>query len=526
MRSCKRAALVALILSLIAIPASGPIAGERAATAAAAPYQCTPWTSMAKPPESIWVHIPVKKGRRWKMGTRIQVDFKTYVERVVINEWGPNETHRAQLLSAAQIVKQYAWWYITHPNKKLKDKNGDCFDIGSSTTFQLYRGNATTKAEASDATRIKKGLPARLPLIRSAIEAIWPLSIWKTSGGNKGFAHTGYRAGAYRKGCAKYHTGFHLYQQNARRCARDGESFEALIRRFYGPNVAIYTPEFTEGGVAQVGYEVDPFAESWSLPDGWSNGGDQLTEFRGDFDGDLFPEIATLRIFEATDPLSGAPVTSAAMGSVERRNGEYVWRDDIWSVTDLGAYGIDPALMQISSADLNGDGSDDLIITAPAPAGGRIPGDGQTGVWVALSEKRNWVKKRIQNPILGEPQLVGSSSAALSDLILLTWDHNADGQDEVALFAPSATGGLELSLLATPRGGGEASVTSWWSSDASLGNYTPGDLDASAVVLGPLRDPADGRRAPRSELLLSVTLGGQQRRLAISGVVRGAAEAR
>ena len=102
MRSCKRAALVALILSLVAIPASGPITGERAATAAAAPYQCTPWTSMTKPPETIWVHIPIKKGRRLKMGTRVQVDFKTYVELVVINEWGPNQTHRAQLLRSEE----------------------------------------------------------------------------------------------------------------------------------------------------------------------------------------------------------------------------------------------------------------------------------------------------------------------------------------------------------------------------------------------------------------------------------------
>jgi hypothetical protein len=472
------------------------------------------------------VHIPVKKGRRWKMGTRVQVDFKTYVERVVINEWGPNETHRAQLLSAAQVVKQYAWWYITHPNKKLKDKHGDCFDIGSTTTFQLYRANATTKQEASDAERVKKGLPARLPLIRSAIEAIWPLSIWKTSGGNKGFAYTSYRGGNYRKGCAKYYTGFRLYQQNARRCARDGESFEALIRRFYGPNVAIYAPQPAEGDATLVGYELDPFAEPWSLPDGWSNGGDQLTEFRGDFDGDLFPEIATLRVWNDNDAATRQSIVSAAMGSIERRNGAYSWRGDLWQVTDLTAYGIDPAQMQIISADLNGDGSDDLIITAPAPTDREVPGGGQTGIWVALSEKRNWVKKRIQDPVLGEPQLVGSSNAPLSDLTLLPWDHNADGQDEVAVFAPSTAGGLDLSLLSTPRGGGTPTVALWWNSSATFGSFTSGDLSATAVALGLQRDSADGRRVPGSELLLNTTLGGQHQTIAISGATPGVATAR
>ena len=355
LQNSKRAIVVALLLSLLVIPAAGPAAGEGApAASAAAPYQCTPWTSLTKPPENIWVHIPVKKGRRYKMGTRVQVDFKTYVERVVINEWGPNETHRAQLLAAAQIVKQYAWWYVTHPNKKLKDKNGDCFDIGSTVTFQLYRENATRKQEESDAARVKKGLPARLPLIRSAIEAIWPLSIWRTAGGRKGFAHTGYRAGAYRKGCDKYYTGFHLYQQNARRCVRDGETFEALIRRFYGPNVALYQPLPSEDDATLVDYVVDPFAEPWSLPAGWSDG--TLTEFRGDFDGDLFPEIATLRIWSTTDPATGLPVTSAAMGSIERRDDEYLWRDDIWSVTDLAAAGIDATRMETLTADVNGDG--------------------------------------------------------------------------------------------------------------------------------------------------------------------------
>jgi hypothetical protein len=524
LRSFRRAIFVALALSMLAVPASGPVAGEDAEKAYAASYQCTPWTSLTRPPESIWVHIPIKKGRRYKMGTRVQVDFKTYVERVVINEWGPNETHRAQLLAAAQIVKQYAWWYITHPNKNLKDKNGDCFDIGSTVTFQLYRENATRKQEESDAARIKKGLPARLPLIRSAIDAIWPLSIWRTAGGRKGFAHTGYRAGNYRKGCDKYYTGFHLYQQNARRCVRDGETFEALIRRFYGPNVALYRPLPSDTDATLVDYAVDPFTESWSLPAGWSDG--TLTEFRGDFDGDLFPEIATLRVWNATDPATGLPVTSAAMGSIERRGDEYLWRDDLWSVTDLAAAGIDATRMEALSADINGDGSDDLVIKAPTPAASVAAGGGQSGIWVALSEKRRWVAKRIQPPALGAPQLIGTLSAALDQIDLTVWDRNADDRDEVALLAPTVDGRLEVSLLATPRTGGTPSLSSWWISDALLGTYSVGSASASPEPLGPQRDPSDGRRALRSNLVIEVTLGGAQRTIAVSGAAPNAAQAR
>lgn len=88
------------------------------------------------------------------------------------------------------------------------------------------------------------------------------------------------------------------------------------------------------------------------------------------------------------------------MGSIERRNDAYLWRGDIWSVTDLAASGIDAAQMRVITADVNGDGSDDLVISAPTPASVIATGGGQSGIWVALSEKRNWVGKRIQDPVL------------------------------------------------------------------------------------------------------------------------------
>jgi hypothetical protein len=273
-----------------------------------------------------------------------------------------------------------------------------------------------------------------------------------------------------------------------------------------------------------VDYVGDPFAEPWSLPAGWSDG--TLTEFRGDFDGDLFPEIATLRVWNTTDPATGLPVTSAAMGSIERRGDEYAWRDDIWSVTDLAAAGIDATRMETLTADVNGDGSDDLVIKAPTPAANVAAGGGQSGIWVALSEKRRWVAKRIQPPALGAPQLVGTSSAALDQIQLTVWDRNADDRDEVALLAPTVDGRLELSLLATPRTGGTPTLSSWWISDALLGTYSAGSASASPEPLGPQRDPADGRRALRSNLVIEVTLGGAQRTIAVSGAAPNAAQAR
>jgi hypothetical protein len=51
-------------------------------------------------------------------------------------------------------------------------------------------------------------------------------------------------------------------------------------------------------------------------------------------------------------------------------------------------------------------------------------------------------------------------------------------------------------------------------------------VNATVQPLGPQRDPADGRRALRSELLIAVNLGDQQRTLAISGAAPNTAAAR
>ncbi|MFM2104964.1 MAG: hypothetical protein RL006_1131, partial [Chloroflexota bacterium] len=44
--------------------------------------------------------------------------------------------------------------------------------------------------------------------------------------------------------------------------------------------------------------------------------------------------------------------------------------------------------------------------------------------------------------------------------------------------------------------------------------------------LGPQRDPADGRRALRSNLIIEAVLGGVQRTIAVSGAAPNVAEAR
>ena len=218
--SATRSAVRPLVLACLLLV--GSLESLAVPQPAAARAACTNWTSTTQPPQSIWVHIPRERRNRLLKGTAVQVDFKTYVERVVAAEWGPSERSRAQLMTAALIVKQYAWWYVVHPSKGRIDRHKHCYDVGSTTNYQVYRPGATNKVS-----------PSRLALIREAIDATWSLSLWRTRGKLQGFAHTGYLSGNAKKGCPGKPTGFRLLQQNARRCAKQGESFETLMRRYY-----------------------------------------------------------------------------------------------------------------------------------------------------------------------------------------------------------------------------------------------------------------------------------------------------
>lgn len=511
----RRALAAALLLAL----GAGGIDASAPPPVAAAAFRCTDWNSLTQPPDKLWVHVAIKKGRRWKIDKRQQVDFKTYVERVIINEWGPNETNRAQLLAAAIIVKQYAWWYVMHPDKDRTDIDENCFDVGSTpVTYQLYRPDATEKQEAADIARVARGQAARLPLIRAAIEATWNMTLWKTSGVNKGFAHTGYRAGRYKKGCAHYYSAFHLYQQNARRCAQEGESYEAIIRRFYGPNIAIYSePPFVDVNGNLQGPPEWSF-DSTNPPYDWSGAGGSTTELQGDFDGDLRPEIGILSV----DPSAGR----AALGAFEARSNGTFWRDGIWSA-DLAAAKIDAGSARFQLADLNGDGADDVVITAPTPApatpaGGTATAPATTSIWIALSEKRPWVGGVVQDPVIGAPILVGTVASA--DL-LSVWDRDADGRAELVLPRVEGDGRLSIDLLIVPKGGGAPLVTRWWSSPEERGAVDITSLQVSSNPLGIVRG-GDMRRSPRSELIVTARFAAGGATFAIGGWLRDTATLR
>jgi len=439
------------------------------------------------------VHVAIKKGRRWKIDRRQQVDFRTYVERVMITEWGPNETNRAQLLAAAIIVKQYAMWYVMHANVHRTDIDENCFDIGSTpVTYQYYRPNATELQEAADQKRLAKGLPARLPLIRAAIDATWNMTLWRTSGTQKGFAHTGYLAGKYKKGCTHYYTGFQLFQQNARRCAEDGESFQAILRRFYGPNIALYTAPAYDGQAPLA----DPDLSGASISDEWRAGGDEILQFHGDVNGDLLQDEIHVRLRnEGGHTFADAAALQAGVDVA-------TWRDGLWGA-DLTAAGINPATLTLTPVDVNGDGAPDMLMT-----------DGSGGVWLALTEKRPRIAKVVQTPVMGQPIRVASVAA---DALVTLWDHDADGRSEIVVPSLTSDGRLAIDLVTVPKSGVPTLVRWWTSAPTSLSADLTG-ISLLSEMQGIVRG-RDRRSIPHSDLLIAAPspLVGDSSTVAIAG---------
>lgn len=510
MWSASRPLASLLLGTLLAL--SFTLAPEAATSVRAASPRCTDWDSYTRPPETIWVELHERSASGAPAGTRVQVDFRTYVERVVTLEWGPSEVSRAQLMSAALVVKQYAWWYVMHPSSERRDRNGDCFDIGSTTKYQLYRESASAS-------------PARTKLIRSAIEAVWSTSVWKTSGYRKGPAHTGYRAGAYAEGCQPGVSGFHLFQQNARKCAREGESAEALIRRYYGPNVALFDPRtMTLGGIA-VGplWRVTPDRRLWSSGSGapWVNHGRLLPE---PLAGELSLGVAVIDALRTSEALPGyslvelrlgadrrvrlvevAPETSpgaaraeplvaelpegwlgvgdrylllpgdfdgdllpeigllrlrdsesagvsAELASLERSADGWSWRSPIWSVSDLASRGIDPWRLAASVGDVNGDGVSDLALLSATLPDDPLVASAPTTLHLASSLGLRWDprERRYPDPVLGEPRLIDRIEAPIEQTRLFALDRDGDGADELVIARTDPAGLLQLELLRFP----------------------------------------------------------------------------
>ena len=257
------------------------------------------------------------------------VPFHEYVQVVMAGEWGP--THPpAALRAGAVAIKQYGWYHAMHWRGGI-DAAGRCYDVVDSSVDQWY-----------DPSRPLRAVQAE------AVDDTWAITVRKDGR----FFATGYRAG--NGVCGAQEDGWHLLQHNASACAELGESTEALLRRYYGPDVSIVTT----GANDLTGDGVGDSVASWSDS---ILGGTRLSVLTTDARM-LVRLAASTGATTETGTGGTRPTTAIALRADEAKPG---------SVTPIGSSGT----LGTASADVSGDGRSDLI---------RLLADGPTTVRVEI----------------------------------------------------------------------------------------------------------------------------------------------
>jgi hypothetical protein len=234
--------LAAVLTSLLVmtLPSAAVDAARAPAAPSAAPTfdatgRCTVWRSQFTPPRTVRVLRTKRDKTPWKIaGTVQEVDFRDYVAVTMAVEWP--EHYPGQTLRAGAIAtKQYAWYHILDWRGGTKRVDGEkvCYDVVDTTVDQYYYPE-------------KYGLGMLRgpgPKIQAAIGETWDVSLrkFKATSDSSRFFLTGYRAGSSTT-CGADANGFKLYHHSTRACGLDGLKWREILRKYLKPNLEIVTP--------------------------------------------------------------------------------------------------------------------------------------------------------------------------------------------------------------------------------------------------------------------------------------------
>ncbi len=388
--------------------------------------RCTRWGSQFSPPKT----IRVLRTKRDKTpgnvaGTVQNVDFRDYVATVMAVEWP--EHYPGQTLRAGAIAtKQFAWYYILHwrGGAKRIDGNKVCYDVTDTTVDQYYYPE-----------KYGVGMPKGPgPKILSALDETWDVSLrkFKAATDSSRFFLTGYRSGSTGK-CGADANGFKLYHRSTQACGADGLKWREILRLYLKPNLEIVSP----GRHDIIG----------------SKHGDASAMVRN---------ASSQWVAHAWTPGRSSPEPGSNAG--------------IKLANDL--------LVGFRSADMDGDGDDDLVWM-------RQTGATSARINVALSngvdygEAQTWWEGNTIVPVDGARLLVG--------------DFHADARIDVALVGKGATADKSRLVVMRRKPYGNSTkfggAQQWWS----------GNQDHSKIATAWARDiSGDGR----ADLIIRQDLAG------------------
>jgi hypothetical protein len=391
-----------LVVSASAVPADAavsPVVPETAPVYSATSDTCTRWGSTLLPPRTIRVlRTDATDAPDNVRDTVVEVDFHDYVATVMAAEWPehyPPETIRA----GAVATKQFAWYYVVNPRGLTQNVDGEkvCYDVVDSTVDQFYKPETRGIGEPNG--------PG--PKILAALDATWDVSVrkYRQSTQSSRFILTGYRAGASTVdgrpiACGEDATGFKLYHNSTRQCGQDGLTWREILRRYLKPNLEIVEPG------------------------------------RHDIIGSRHGDASAMK----------------------REGGQYharVWtpgRSKPEPGTSAGLSVSDDGLVDYRSADMDGDGREDLLwLRQTGPRSGRVR--------VALSDGVNY------GP--AEDWWDGDTIVPLASARLLVGDFHANGRTDVAILGRGeAAGTARLVVLRRKQYTQDAKFDdprNWWS---------------------------------------------------------------
>ncbi len=166
---------------------------------ASTPTGCTTDGTNTTAPSTILVY-------RVASGTVDRVNFETYVENVLPNEWISSWAPES-LKAGAMAVKSYGWYWAMHSTRRTS--SGACFDVWDNTNSQVYKPGTATSAT------------------NSAVTSTWGTRMTRSGD----ILEASYCSTT--TACGTWNTGNEMSQYGSEDLANGGDSYSTILHYYY-----------------------------------------------------------------------------------------------------------------------------------------------------------------------------------------------------------------------------------------------------------------------------------------------------